>query len=399
VLRIESIEGVSRLPRDEWNALVGDESPFLEWDWLASLEDAGTLGADSGWLPRPLIAREGDRLIGACPLYFKGNSEGEFVFDFSWADAAARAGIPYYPKLLVGVPFTPVTGSRFLVARDADRGSVVQQLGSALREICLSNEMSSVHINFCKRDEMEALCRGVDGVEHGTGAFLPRVGIQYHWQNANFNSFDDYLARFRSKRRNQIKRERREMERLGISIEVLVGDQITDDLFVPMFECYLATITNNPWGQQYLNLRFFELLRERFRHRLCFVVARQDGRVIAGTTNVAKGDALYGRYWGALQTERHLHFNVCYYAAIEHCIAAGIARFEPGAGGDYKFLRGFDAQPTYSLHFLAEPRLAHAVAGFLDAERTEAHNIIDHLREHSPLKPPPTDALPQSKDV
>jgi predicted N-acyltransferase len=281
-----------------------------------------------------------------------------------------------------------VTGSRFLVARDADRNAVIQQLGSALREICLSNEMSSVHINFCKEDEVEALIRGVDGAVPGNGAFMPRVGIQYHWRNENFDSFDDYLAGFRSKRRNQIKRERREMERRGISIEALVGDEITDDLFGPLFECYLATITNNPWGQQYLNLRFFELLRERFRHRLCFVVARRDGRVIAGTTNVVKGDALYGRYWGALQAERFLHFNVCYYAAIEHCIAAGIRRFEPGAGGDYKYLRGFDAQPTYSLHFLAESRLAHAVAAFLEAERTAAHNIIHHLHEHSPLKPP-----------
>ena len=386
MLRVELMEGVARLPRDEWNALVGDESPFLEWDWLASLEDAGTVGANSGWQPQPLVVREGERLIAACPLYLKGNSEGEFVFDFSWADAAARAGIPYYPKLLVGIPFTPVTGSRFLVARGADRAVLIRKLGSALREICLSNQMSSVHINFCREDEAAALTRGIDEADSAAGAFLPRVGIQYHWKNADFNSFDDYLAQFRSKRRNQIKRERREMERLGVSIEVLVGDEITDDLFSPMFECYLATVENHYWGRQYLNWRFFELLRERFRHRLCFAVARQDGRVIAGTTNVVKGDALYGRYWGALQTVRHLHFNVCYYAAIEHCIAAGIARFEPGAGGDYKFLRGFDAQPTYSLHFLAESRLAQAVAGFLDAERAEAHNAIDHLREHSALK-------------
>ncbi len=386
MLRVELMEGVAQLPRDEWNALVGDESPFLEWDWLASLEDAGTVGADTGWQPQPLVVREGERLVAACPLYLKGNSEGEFVFDFSWADAAARAGIPYYPKLLVGVPFTPVTGSRFLVARGADRTALIRKLGSALREICLDNQMSSVHINFCREDEVAALTLDTDDADTGHGAYLPRVGLQYHWRNADFESFDDYLARFRSKRRNQIKRERREMERLGVSIEVLVGDEIPDDLFGPMFECYRATVERHHWGRQYLNLRFFELLRERFRHRLCFVVARQDGHVIAGTTNVVKGDSLYGRYWGALRTVRHLHFNVCYYAAIEHCIAAGIGRFEPGAGGDYKFLRGFDAQPTHSLHFLAESGLAQAVARFLDLERAEAHNAIDHLREHSALK-------------
>jgi predicted N-acyltransferase len=159
-----------------------------------------------------------------------------------------------------------------------------------------------------------------------------------------------------------------------------------------MFACYLATIENRYWGRQYLNLRFFELIRDRFRHRLCLVVARKGSEVIAGTTNVIKGDALYGRYWGALQNARYLHFNVCYYAAIEHCIASGIARFEPGAGGDYKFLRGFDPQPTYSLHFLAEPRLARAVAGFLELERAEAHDVIDHLRENSVLKPAPEPA-------
>jgi predicted N-acyltransferase len=176
------------------------------------------------------------------------------------------------------------------------------------------------------------------------------------------------------------------MAQQGIEIECLRGDAIPDALFEPMFRCYLATIENRYWGRQYLNARFFEVLAQRFRHRLCFVVARRDGEVIAGTTNVVKGDAFYGRYWGALRPARHLHFNVCYYAAIEHCIEAGIQRFEPGAGGDYKYLRGFDAHPTYSLHFLAEPRLADAVARFLDAERAEAARVIDDLRAESPLK-------------
>jgi predicted N-acyltransferase len=389
VLQAELVEGVARLPRDEWNALVGDGSPFLEWDWLASLEDSQALGSESGWLPRPLVIRDAGRLLAACPLYFKGNSEGEFVFDFSWADAAARAGIPYYPKLLVGVPFTPVSGARFLVAPGADRPTLIRQLGSALREICLNNEMSGVHINFCREDEVAALTGPTDPTTDSgvpKGDFLLRVGFQYHWQNHGFESFDDYLARFRSKRRNQIKRERREMQLQEVTIEAISGDAIPDDLFGPMFDCYLSTIESRYWGRQYLNPRFFELLRERFKHRLCFVVARRNGEVIAGTTNVVKGDALYGRYWGALQYVKHLHFNVCYYAAIEHCIATGISRFEPGAGGEYKFLRGFDAQPTYSLHLLADPRLAQAVSAFLDAERAEATDLIDHLQANSVLK-------------
>ncbi len=374
---IELADGVASLPRQEWNALVGEGSPFLEWEWLASLEEAGTVGDDSGWHARPLVAREGGRLVAACPLYLKDHSEGEFVFDMGWADAALRAGIRYYPKVLVGIPFTPVTGARFLVAPTGDRAAWEKRLATALRELCLGNELSSVHVNFCHKSELDALT--------ATG-FLPRMGIQYHWHNQGYDSFDDYLARFRSKRRNQIRRERREMERQGVVIETHVGAAIEDDLFEPMYDFYLSTIRRRPWGRQYLNRPFFELLRSRFRERLVFVVALYDGKPIAGTLNVAKGDTLYGRYWGALRSVRHLHFNVCYYQAVEYCIDAGLSRFEPGAGGDYKQMRGFDAQPTWSGHFLAEPRLASAVAKFLEAERAEARETIDWLREASALK-------------
>ncbi|MFP8881499.1 MAG: GNAT family N-acetyltransferase [Myxococcota bacterium] len=384
---VELADGVAELPRDEWNALVGEESPFLEWDWLASLEHAGTVGANTGWHPKPLVIRDENRLIAACPLYLKGNSAGEFVFDHAWADAAGRAGVPYYPKLLVGVPFTPVTGARFLLAPGVDRPETIRLLGSALRQICRNNDMSSVHINFCTPEEVDALSSTGDSAETAdTNDYQLRVGFQYHWQNHDFESFDDYLAQFRSKRRNQIKRERRELDKQGVEIEALVGDEIADDLFDPLYQCYLSTIESRYWGRQYLNREFFALLSERFRNRLCFIVARKDGEVIAGTTNVVKGGVLYGRYWGALMPARHLHFNVCYYAAIEHCIHAGLERFEPGAGGDYKYLRGFDAQPTHSLHYIAEPGFARAVARFLAAEREDAREIIDHLRENRVLK-------------
>jgi predicted N-acyltransferase len=375
--RIELLDGVADVPRDEWNALVGDESPFLEWGWLASLEHAGAVGAATGWLPKALVARDGPRLLAACPLYVKSHSEGEFVFDWSWADAAERAGIRYYPKLLVSVPFTPVAGARFLVAPSGDRPAWIRRLGAALRDLCGGNGLSGVHVNFTCRDETEPLRQE---------GYLLRVGIQYHWHNRGFASFDDYLARFRSKRRNQIKRERREMRENGVVIDTYVGDAIDDDLFEPMFHFYRDTVESHYYGRQYLNQSFFELLRDRFKHRLCFVVARQGGDLIAGTANLEKSDVLYGRYWGATRPLRHLHFNVCYYAAIEHCIEAGIQRFEPGAGGDYKFLRGFDAQPTYSLHYLRDPRLADAVARFLEAERAEAQDAIIHLRDQSVLK-------------
>jgi hypothetical protein len=374
---LELLDGVAELPRDDWNTLVGDQSPFLEWDWLASLEQAGCVGPDTGWQPRPLVARENGRLLAACPLYVKGDSEGEFVFDWGWADAAERAGIHYYPKLMVGVPFTPVTGARFLVAAGEDRDYWIGQLSAGLREICAENGLSSVHVNFCHEQETAPF---------ENSEYLCRVGIQYHWHNHGYQSFDDYLGAFRSKKRNQIRRERRAMQEAGVEIETVSGDEIEDGLFEPMFRCYLATIEAHYYGRQYLNQRFFELLRDRFKHRLCFVVARRAGRILAGTTNVVKGDTFYGRYWGALEPLRHLHFNVCYYSAIEWCIARGLARFEPGAGGDYKWLRGFDATPTYSLHYLREPRLADAVRRFLDRERAEAAHVIEEMGRQSPLK-------------
>ena len=213
-----------------------------------------------------------------------------------------------------------------------------------------------------------------------------RIGIQYHWRNAGYRGFEDYLARFRSKKRNQIRRERRALAEQRIELETLAGEAIPDALFEPIYRCYLANVQAHTWGRQYLNARFFALLRKRFRERLCFVVARRGGEILGGTLNVVKGDSFYGRYWGALRPVRYLHFNACYYAAIEFCIERGLERFEPGAGGDYKWLRGFDATPTYSLHFLAEPRLAHAVGRFLDAERREAQRVIDELDRKSPLR-------------
>ncbi len=380
--------GVGEVPREAWNALVGEESPFLEWEWLASLEETGCVGAEEGWAPRPLVLHEGGRLIAACPLYLKGHSEGEFVFDWGWADAAERAGIAYYPKLLVGVPFTPVTGARLLVAAGEDRRLRQAQLARALLELCEDHHLSSVHVNFCHEDERPVL---------EAAGYLPRLGFQYHWHGEGFTSFDDYLASLRSKRRNQVRRERRELEAQGVVLRSHAGEEISDSLLASMYELYLATIRHNPWGRQYLNRDFFALLRERFLHRLCIITAHQEGELVAGTLNVQKGDTLYGRYWGCFRELRHLHFNVCYYAGIAYCIEHGLSRFEPGAGGPYKQLRGFDATPTWSFHHLRDPRLAQAVARFLERERAEAGSTIAWYAEHSarrreaPSDPPERD--------
>jgi predicted N-acyltransferase len=372
-MQVRVHEAVREVPRAAWDALVGDEPPFLEWDWLSALEESGCVAPETGWRPQHLTVWDGDDLVGACPLYLKGHSDGEFVFDWGWASAAERAGIRYYPKLLAAVPFTPVTGARFLARPDV-RNGVTGTLAAVLEEVCGDLGLSSAHVNFCRPDEGDAL------VARG---WLRRTGFQYQWRNAGHRTFDDYLAGLRSKRRNQVVRERRELAAQGVTIAVYAGDAIGADLVPVMFDLYRTTVVENPWGQQYLNRRFFRLLHERFRDRLCFIVARQDGDVVAGTFNVQKAPAFYGRYWGTFRSLRHLHFNVCYYAAIEHCIATGLERFEPGAGGAFKHARGFDARATESAHWIRDPRLRAAVRDALARERRTVAQQLDLLEEHT----------------
>lgn len=384
MLQVKVIQSMQEVRQEEWDALVGDGSPFLEWGWLASLEESRCVAPKTGWQPQHLAVYDGDSLIAACPLYLKGHSMGEFVFDHSWADAAHRAGIEYYPKMLVAAPFTPATGIRFLTAPGSDRPALIRLLGQTLCEVCQQNDFSSIHVNFCLPDEAEAL---------GEVGYLKRRGIQYQWMNYGYRTFNDYLADFRNKRRNQIKREMREMEHLGVTIEALAGDQIPDDLFPQMYRLYKAHIDKLYWGRQYLLPEFFTLLAEHFRKNMCFVVARYKGKIIAGTINVQKSGVMYGRYWGCVRELRHLHFNVCYYAAIDHCIQNGLIRFEPGAGGDFKRLRGFDPQPTISMHYLADQRLAEAVSRYLERERDQVDNTIDWLQNESELKLKPEDRV------
>jgi len=377
VTTLKVLSRIAEVPQAAWDALVGDGSPFLEWSWLAALEESGTVGRRTGWQPCHLSLWEGGALIGACPLYVKSHSMGEFVFDQNWAAAAARAGIQYYPKLLVGVPFTPVTGARFLTLPSAGRAPSVERLAAGLEALCEQQDLSSIHVNFCLPDEVEVL--------EGRG-WLRRTGWQYHWTNDGFVTFDDYLASLRSKRRNQVQRERRALAEDGIEITAHTGDEISKSLMERMFTLYRTTLEGLTWGQQYLNLAFFRLAYERLRPRLCMIVARQGGEPIAGTFNVVKGGIFYGRYWGTVKSIRYLHFNVCYYAAIEYCVRNGLARFEPGAGGDFKLLRGFDAAATESMHLVRNRRLADAVGSYLRDERRAVESEIEWLGERTARK-------------
>jgi len=366
------------IDRAEWDALVGpDGSPFLEWDWLDALEQSGCVGGKTGWAPHHLTIRADGALIAAAPMYLKGHSQGEFVFDHTWAEAADRAGLDYYPKLLVAVPMTPATGRRILTHPGRPRGPLLTMVAEALRDLCVGNKLSSVHVNFCADDEIAPF---------KAAGFLHRQGVQYHWRNHDYGTFDDYLARMRSKRRVEVKRELRLVADAGITVTPLTGEAIDDELFEPMFRLYKSTIDKLYWGRQYLNARFFDQLRQRWKHNLCFVAARRGDELLAGAINVQKNGVLYGRYWGCFEDVRQLHFVVCYYEGIRHCIERGLTRFEPGAGGEYKHWRGFDAAVTHSLHFVAHEGFARAIADFLARERAHIDDVVDVLDERSVIK-------------
>lgn len=377
-VEVTLVRRLADITREDWDALLGPGgSPFLEWDWLQALEEAGCVTARTGWAPHHLVVRDGGQLVAAAPMYLKSHSQGEFVFDHGWAEAAERAGLAYYPKLLVAVPLTPASGPRILTHPAQARAPLLTVVARALRELCTANDISSVHVNFCAEDELAPL---------RDAGFLHRLGVQYHWHNRGYASFDDYLGRMRSKRRTQARRELRDVADAGIEVVPLEGEAIDDALFAPMFRLYRSTIDKMYWGRQYLNEAFFEQLRRRWKRNLCLVAARRGGELVAGAINVQKAGVLYGRYWGCFEEVRHLHFAVCYYAGIAHCIARGHTRFEPGAGGDYKHWRGFDAARTHSLHYVAHEGFASAVAEFLQRERAYVDDVVDTLHERSALK-------------
>jgi uncharacterized protein len=377
-ISIRIVRRISELSRARWDSLADGTTPFARWDWLDSLEQSGCVSEESGWLPHHLVAERADVLLAACPMYLKLHSMGEFVFDYEWAEAAHRAGIQYYPKMLVGIPFTPVTGNRFFTAAGTDRAALIRLLGEALAKIAADNKISSVHVNFCLPEEREAL--------EAVG-FFPRTGIQFHWQNRSFRSFDDYLGSFRSDRRNKVKRERREMEKRGIAIRAYEGEELTQKHLRTMFKLYKDHVDRLYYGRQYLTQQFFDELHRRFAANLCLMLAERGGKIIAGTFNVRDDIAMYGRYWGAFEEHPFLHFNVCYYSAIEHSITKGLARFEAGAGGSFKQLRGLDPEHTTSAHYIVDGNFRRAVERFLHQEREMIRRKRDMLLDHSQIKP------------
>ena len=369
------LNSYSQVDQEAWDALVGpDGSPFLEHTFLASLEDLGCAVPETGWKARPVVVRdEAGTLVGAAPGWVKTHSMGEFVYDHGWADAARRAGIEYYPKLIVGVPFTPVTGRRLLVHPDANADQVLSALLRGLEDAC--GDCNGLHILF--NTETEALWLGEKGA-------FPRLQFQFHWYNEGYEDFEGWLQRFPSKKRNKLRRERKDLRGLEVVAETSPPMERLD----AMHKFYRHHCRQfGPWGRVYLSQEVFRFLGEHWSDRLHLVTARDGDRIVAGAFNVVKGDRLYGRYWGAVEDVKFLHFEVCYYQAVEECIRRGLSVFEPGHGGGHKYRRGFEPTLTWSSHWLADPRLHRGLAEYSADEAQHVIRQVETLREQSPLKP------------
>ena len=364
--------GVRSLDADQWDACAGSDNPFLSHRFLSILEESGSVSAQAGWQPVPVSITGADgKLDAVTPAYAKSHSQGEYVFDHAWADAWERAGGNYYPKLQVAVPFTPVPGRRLLV-RDTAR---IPALIAALEAITRDNGMSSAHATFISEDEI---------VWFENAGWLIREGTQFHWENDGYEDFEGFLAALASRKRKAIRKERRRAVE-GLEIEHLTGADLTEDHWDIFWDFYQDTGMRK-WGHPYLTREFFSLLGEQMGDQTLLILARRDGAPIAGALNMIGADTLYGRYWGCLADVPFLHFELCYYQAIDAAIARGLKRVEAGAQGSHKLARGYRPVKTWSAHFFPEPGFHRAVADFLAAERQAVDREIDFLGEMMPFR-------------
>jgi predicted N-acyltransferase len=373
-LTFQLAASIGAIAPDEWDACAGSANPFVRHGFLAALEESGSAGPRTGWLPRHATLRDGaGRLIACAPMYAKAHSYGEYVFDHAWAHALGRAGGRYYPKLQVAVPFSPVPGPRLLVRDGVGRAGIQRAMAAALAECAGALDCSSVHVTFCT-DEEQQVC-----VDAG---WLARIGVQFHWRNCAYRDFGDFLDALSSRKRKAIRKER-ERAREGLEIRALTGAEVTARHWRAFHRFYLATVDKR-WGQAYLTERFWPRMAERLGDAVVLMVAERNGEPVAAALNLRGADALYGRNWGAAIDQPFLHFELCYYMAIEYAIAHRIARVEAGAQGEHKIARGYLPVKTRSAHHLAHPGLRAAVAEFL-AQETPA--IEAHMRELAEASP------------
>ena len=377
-LTARTVASIHDCPATAWNACAGPADPFLRHAFLACLEDSGSAAPATGWRPAHILIEDRHGTLCACaPAYLKSHSWGEYVFDQGWAEALARVGEDYYPKLLVAVPFTPATGPRLLAAPGFGGARARQLLANAIRLVAERAGASSAHVNFLPRPEWQAL---------GAAGYLQRRGIQFHWTNRDYGDFDAFLATLRQRKRKAIRRERRAAAQGGIEIRRLTGNALTEEVWDAFYAFYRDT-GQRKWGMPYLSRAFFTLLGRRMGEAVLLIMARRDGRWIAGALNMIGADTLYGRYWGAIADVPMLHFECCYYQAIEHAIAAGLARVEAGAQGGHKLQRGYLPVATYSAHWLRHEGLAAAVARFLEEEDRHVEEQLEAIGDaYSPFR-------------
>ena len=373
---------IADVDKDAWDACANPDpatfNPFVAHAFLEALEESGSVGARHiGWLPQHIAVDDDNGYIAACaPCYVKLHSAGEYVFDHSWAAAYEQAGGHYYPKLQIAVPFTPVPGPRLLVRPDVDQDFYRQVLGAAAAELAQRIGASSVHATFLSEGDWQAL---------GAQGYLKRTDRQFHWANRGYATFDDFLADLASRKRKTIRKERREALADGIDIEHLTGSDIKERHWDAFFDFYMDT-GSRKWGRPYLNRRFFAQLGEAMPERCLLVMAKRGARYVAGALNLIGGDCLYGRYWGSVEHHPCLHFEVCYYQAIDYAIAHGLSRVEAGAQGEHKLARGYLPTTTYSAHYIADPGFRRAVAHYLEQERAEVAETVAVLTEYGPYR-------------
>ena len=367
---------IAEIPAGAWNACAGEVNPTVSHTFLNALEESGSTTPRTGWMPQHLSLTGPDgEIAGVVPLYAKTHSHGEYIFDYGWADAYERAGGRYYPKLLSAVPFTPVPGPRLLI-RPGAAAETRSHLLAGMVEFTNRRRISSLHVNFPEPSEAETLAEA---------GFLQRLGQQFHWANAGYRDFDDYLAALNSRKRKAVKKERREALVRGLEIDVLTGADLKPRHWDAFFEFYLAT-SDRKWGSAYLNRRFFALIGERMPEKVVLVMARRGANYVAGALNLLGKDTIYGRNWGSYGDYKFLHFECCYYRAIEFAISHGLKRVEAGAQGPHKIQRGYLPVPTYSAHWIPDPGFRRAVAQFLARERQMIERKIEGLAEFSPFR-------------
>jgi predicted N-acyltransferase len=378
-ITLEAVSSIGQITAGEWNACAhpdGAYNPFVTHAFFAALENSGSAVARTGWAARHLIARIAGQVAGVVPCYLKNHSQGEYVFDHGWADAYARAGGSYYPKLQASVPFTPATGPRLLVRPGDDAERVREMLAAGLIALCGATQASSVHVTFAQKDEWDFLAKQ---------GFLQRTDQQFHWHNDGYGTFEDFLATLASRHRKAIRRERRDAVANGITIHALTGDDITPDVWDAFFTFYMET-GSRKWGRPYLTRSFYDEIGATMAKDVLLVMAKRDGRWIAGAINFIGSDTLFGRHWGAIEHHPFLHFEVCYYQAIDFAIRRGLKNVEAGAQGEHKIARGYLPQTTYSAHYIADPGLRRAIRDYLARERSYVQEAVRELTEAGPFR-------------